>query len=376
MEVVLLVVAVIGIALLVVPRVQRKRKPRARRSMPSVKAARRRAAVAASAAPAPVAVSTWTPSSGSAPSASDDDDGWDDDLGWEGEANPEPETREAWQRWRATESPLASAAEPVEASNELPSVERWRAAASTDEGDWLDDDGLGWEGEESRSTPRVWVPEQPVVTTATAPEVATRVETGREWATNGNGHVVAAPAPAAAPRKRRFHPVLLVALYAAVGIGAIVLVSTVLFGNSSSPSTPQPASNQTPKAAPTTEPELTGTLADETSDGEFKLDVEPDDSATAAARKARRDFQRERSRALAAERRDVAAKAAAERRKAAAERRKQQQQQQQQQTRQPSGGGNGGGTGGGGAPPQGGGGGGGNPAPVTRPRPTCEFCIG
>ncbi len=352
MEVVLLVVAVIGIALLVVPRLQRKRKrkPRARRSMPSVKAARRRAAVAASAAPAPVAVSTWTPSNGSPPSASDDD-GWDDDLGWEGESNPEPETREAWQRWRATESPLASAAEPVEAPTELPSVERWRTAASTDEGDWLgDDDGLGWEGEESRSTPRVWVPEQPVVTTTAAPEVATRVETGREWATNGNGHVVAAPAPAAAPRKRRFHPVLLVALYAAVGIGAIVLVSTVLFGNSSSPSAPQPASNQTPKAAPTSEPELTGTLADETSDGEFKLNAEPEQSATTAARKARRDFQRERARALAAERRDVASKAAAARRQAAADRRDQQQQQSR-------GGGNGGGTGGG-TPSQGGGGGG------------------
>jgi len=366
MEVVLLVVAVIGIALLVVPRLQRKRKPRGRRSMPSVKAARRRAAVAASAAPAPVAVSTWTPSNGSAPSAPDDD-GWDDDLGWEGEANPEPETREAWQRWRATESPLASAAEPVEAPTELPSVERWRTAATTDE-DWLgDDDGLGWEGEESRSTPRVWVPEQPVVTTTAAPEVAPRVETGREWATNGNGHVVAAPAPAAAPRKRRFHPVLLVALYAAVGIGAIVLVSTVLFGNSSSPSAPQPASNQTPKAAPTSEPELTGTLADETSDGEFKLNAEPDTNATAAARKARRDFQRERSRALAAERRDVAAKAAAARRRAAAAARREQQQQQSR------------GGAGGGATTGGGGGGGGTapaPNPAPRPRPTCEFCIG
>ena len=131
MEVVLLVVAVIGIALIVVPRL--KRRTRVRRPLPSVKAARRRAAVAAAAAPAPAAVSTWTPS----PTASDDD-GWDDDLGWEGVDNPEPETREAWQRWRATDSPLAPAPEPVAPSNELPSVERWRAAA--DDGDWLDDD--------------------------------------------------------------------------------------------------------------------------------------------------------------------------------------------------------------------------------------------
>src|SRR5687767_2699088 len=145
MEVVLLVVAVIGIALLVVPRLKRSRKSGARRSMPSLKA-RRRAAVAAAAAPA--TVSTWSP----APAGpSTDEDGWDDDLGWEGVDRPAPETREAWERWRETESPLAAAPEPVEPPTELPSVERWRAAASAsapEETEWLDDDdGLGWEGE-------------------------------------------------------------------------------------------------------------------------------------------------------------------------------------------------------------------------------------
>src|SRR5829696_8417126 len=233
MEVVLLVVAVIGVALIAVPRLKRGRKPRARRSIPSVKAARRRAAAAASSAP----VSTWSPAPVSAPAA--DEDGWDDDLGWEGVSNPEPETREAWQRWRATESPLAGTPEPVASStaNELPSAERWRsgAAAPADDTDWLDDDGLGWEGEDSRSTPRVWVPEPPVVTAApAAAEAAPPIETGRAWATDGNGAAVAAPEPASAPRKLKLHPVLLVALYAAVGIGAIVLASTVLLGGSSS----------------------------------------------------------------------------------------------------------------------------------------------
>ena len=199
MEVVLLVVAVIGIALLVVPRLKRNRKPGARRSLPSVKA-RRRAAVAAAAAPAPAAVSTWSPAGGAS-----DEDGWDDDLGWEGSDRPAPETREAWEQWRETESPLASAPEPAEPSTELPSVERWRAAASSEETEWLDDDGLGWEGEESRTEPRVWVAE-PAAHAVAAPEVATRVEpaepTGREWAatpvTNGNGH----RSPRRCPRPR------------------------------------------------------------------------------------------------------------------------------------------------------------------------------
>src|SRR5215207_9781840 len=94
MEVVLLVAAVIGIVLIAVPRLQRRRRPRVRRPAPTTR--RRAAAVAA---PAPVA--TWTPPSGA------DDDGWDDDLGWEGVDAPEPEAREAWERWRATDSPLA-----------------------------------------------------------------------------------------------------------------------------------------------------------------------------------------------------------------------------------------------------------------------------
>src|SRR4051794_19440841 len=108
MEVVLLVVALLGIAMVAVPRMKRRRRDGVRRSP------------ARAAAP----VATWSPP---------DEDGWDDDLGWEGVAEPSTESpsREAWERWRATESPLAAAAPEPEL--ELPAVDRWRATASSEE---------------------------------------------------------------------------------------------------------------------------------------------------------------------------------------------------------------------------------------------------
>ena len=136
MEVVLLVVAVIGIALVVVPRLQRRRSTSVRRpASVSRRASVRRRRSAAVAAP----VASWTPS-GPAPV---EDDGWDDDLGWEGVDSPAPDTREEWERWRDREpgyeaSPAA----------EVPSVERWRAADTDDDETW--DDDLGWEGEDQR----------------------------------------------------------------------------------------------------------------------------------------------------------------------------------------------------------------------------------
>src|SRR4051794_33945588 len=100
MEVVLLVVAVLGTAMVAVPRLRRRRRPAAR-------------AVTA-AAPA----AAWMPPA---------DDG-DDDLGWEGEPAPKPSQ---WEQWHSDTEPP-----------ELPSVERWRTtAAAADE--W--DDDLGWE---------------------------------------------------------------------------------------------------------------------------------------------------------------------------------------------------------------------------------------
>src|SRR5215217_5257922 len=141
MEVVVLLVAIVGVALLVIPRVQRRTagsrrssKPRKRVSTPVVAAA----AVPASSATA------WAPPESAGPE-------WEDDLGWEGESEPAPEALEAWEDWRAAALPSAAAPEAPASEpegRELPSIERWRARASDD--DWIedDDDGLGWEGED------------------------------------------------------------------------------------------------------------------------------------------------------------------------------------------------------------------------------------
>src|SRR3954471_10831288 len=120
MEVVLLVVALLGIAMVAVARMKRRRRDGVRRL-----AARTAAPVAA-----------WSPP---------DEDGWDDDLGWEGGA--EASSREAWERWRATESPLAAAA--PEPEPELPGLERGRAPASGEKGD----DALGGEAEPPPAAP-------------------------------------------------------------------------------------------------------------------------------------------------------------------------------------------------------------------------------
>src|SRR4051812_29022590 len=123
MEVVLLLVALTGIALIAVPRLRARRAGAAsRRRPPRARTVPRAAAAAA-----------WAPA---APSASEEDV-WDDDLGWEGQ-DATPATRDEWNKWRDAQAP-----EPE--SPKLPSVDRWRERAGDD---WLeDDDGLGWEGE-------------------------------------------------------------------------------------------------------------------------------------------------------------------------------------------------------------------------------------
>ena len=143
MEVVLLLVGIAGVALIVLPRLQRRAdgspRPARRRS--------RRARRGRRTSVAPAAIS-------SAPTPAVDIGGWDDDLGWENVETSPPAAREAWDEWRATESPLAGPAEPAEpeAPPELPSVERWRAKAQ--EPDWVeDDDGLGWEGRHEEPAP-------------------------------------------------------------------------------------------------------------------------------------------------------------------------------------------------------------------------------
>jgi hypothetical protein len=336
MEVVVLLLAVVGIALLVIPRVQRRRAG-ARRPAP-VKT-RKTAAAPVAAAPT---VATWSPSS--------DVDAWDDDLGWEGVDSTPPETREAWEQWRATESPLASAAEPEPAAEpELPSVERWRAAKA-EEPEWEeDDDGLGWEGESAPAIsngngnghapapePRAWSGDSrpdwsrgadapPAVretdpatafATAASASAATDVapspqpELGRtialeddDWdppvtQTWGARESTSPAAAVAAPgrrksRKSRMHPVLLVAIYAAVGIGFVVLASTALLGGSSDPT---PASKKTPPAAktPAAPTPVATPKASPTPDAAAE---EAAAAAAAAERKARVSFGRERTRA-------------------------------------------------------------------------------
>ena len=226
MEVVLLLVGIVGIALVVVPRMQR-RSGSGRRTTPATSRPRRttpsRKGKRTAAAAATPAVATWTPVTGpgraaKAAAAPADDDGWDDDLGWEGveRAAAAPEAREAWEHWRTTESPLAAAQpEPAapeppvqEPAAELPSVERWRAQAQ--EEDWVeDDDGLGWEGAATESwspngnghgaepEPASWRP-------APAPGTdgwATRVN-GRDWSRGeaSPAEPVAPPSPPPPPR--------------------------------------------------------------------------------------------------------------------------------------------------------------------------------
>src|SRR4051794_7361320 len=149
MEVVVLLVAIVGVALIVIPRLQRRKAGGHRPSTPRKRVST--PVVAAAAVPASSAAA-WAPP----PGASADEDGWEDDLGWEGEAEPAPGAREAWEEWRSstlTGSPEAAAAPEPEVP-ELPSVDRWRARADSED-EWAgdDDDGLGWEGEDEPPAP-------------------------------------------------------------------------------------------------------------------------------------------------------------------------------------------------------------------------------
>jgi hypothetical protein len=432
MEVVVLLVAIAGAALLAVPRVQRRKAGRART---------RKAAVAATAVPASSAAS-WTPP------AEPEADAWEDDLGWEGEPEAAPEARSAWEDWRSqsftAEPPAgASAAE----ADELPSVERWRAAAEQDDEAWVedDDDGLGWEGEDdlpvSRPSfdgddapPRGFSPtpasgwsgspdfrdwsgaaEPPALTTPdAAPAFATAAATDvpaasasdvqpeagrtitldedawdppltRTWGASADKRTAAAATPVGtrpSGGRRRVHPVLLVALYAAAGIGLVVLVSTVLLGGSSSDK-PKPTVRAT--ATPTATAAATVDAAQPSATATPQATPTPDPAIAAAALA---DAKRERTRAARAHKAALAHAVAARKRavhKARAQAKKRREQQQRQSNNNvgsTSGSGAGAGAGGGGqtttpqtsnsAPAQS------NPRPAAtpKPRPACEFCIG
>jgi hypothetical protein len=301
-------------------------------------------------------VASWTPC-GSAPG---EDDGWDDDLGWEG-----------------VDSPAVFAAGPVA---EAPGAGRWRPADADDDETW--DDDLGWEGVGSNGNGFAGNGNGAHPVTAAGP--ATRIRdvaaspgpAGLEW-----GSSPEAPAQAAPRRKARsIHPVLLVAVYAAAGIGIVVLLSTMLLGGGSADPqvTPAPAKQQTPAVAPSATPDLAGAALDE---------ADADAKAAAAAealrervQKARADFRRERARAERAERRQaarVAAAARAKKARAAAAAKKRREAERRNPTppvTQPGNGSPGTGSPGPGytapSPPV-------NRAPAPAPRRrACEFCIG
>jgi FtsZ-interacting cell division protein ZipA len=363
MEVVLLLVGILGVALIVVPRM-RARRSNGRKSAPARRRrSRARRAPAQAAAVSPVA--TWTPADAAA-SRSGDWEVWDDELGWEGvesapaatpAADPEPEPapaaevapprepdRESWEQWRASELSDSGPEPADEPGGELPSVERWRERQADRSGDWDDDDGLGWESAAEQAepvalrrddaapardlsgpsrdfsgngngTPRVDLPRlQPAahasVTAPEAEQVPPAAVTGREWLTdtpweahpapatqtdgasggNGNGHVIA---PAAAPRRgrRRLSPVLLVAIYAAAGIGVVILVSTLLLGGSSQPKKSSQAA-KAPRATATAQA-TPGSATDDAVPA-----ATPDPAVAEAARKAKaaaRAFRRQRT---------------------------------------------------------------------------------
>ena len=297
MEVVVLLVALVGIALVVIPRLQRRRAG-ARRPSP-VKTRKAPRGAAGVPARAPRRRSWRLPPWRLGRPASADVDAWDDDLGWEGVDSAPPETREAWEQWRATDSPLAAArsspSPPPRPSLSCPAssagaprrrsrsgkrtttasagrAKRARRARQRQRS-WLAGNGNG-KGMRRRPSPargtangRDWsrgadapparetdaAPAFAAAASAAtdvAPAPAPQPELGRtialeddDWdppVTQTGAPARARPPPrrpVAAPARRksrtsRMHPVLLVAIYAAVGIGAVVLASTALLGGS------------------------------------------------------------------------------------------------------------------------------------------------
>ena len=231
---------------------------------------------------------------------------------------------------RASRRPL-----PAEPAQEAPSAERWQ-----EDDDWSEEDsgwdvpGAGGNGngnghvEPSQWTAgREWTtredgptPEPAVAgaSASAATDVAAEPRTyalqDAEWDEEPAERPWGAPVPQPSPEpdaRRKLHPVLLLAIYAAAGIGLVVLASTMLLGGSADPAPPKPASTPAPVRTPEPTPEATGSVADDTAA------LEEARKAEAAARRA---FRGERTRALAARRRAVDRAEAAARREQRADR--------------------------------------------------------
>ena len=380
MEVVLLVLGISGIALLAMSRVIQ------RRSSSPVK--RRRPVVAAAVAPQ---VATWKPN----PLA--DENGWDDDLGWEGvETEPEPARRRLTRgrngarpsrrkRRRAPSAGRRKTTGPMRTPGGTSPRPRGTATATATSNRASGPRGANGRRARTGLRPsRRGAGASASAATDVAAEPRTYALQDPEWDEEPAERPWGAPVPQPSPEPdagRKLHPVLLLAIYAAAGIGLVVLASTMLLGGSADPAPPKPVSTPAPVRTPEPTPEATGSVADDTAA------LEEARKAEAAARRA---FRRERTRALAARRKAV------DRAKAAARR-----EDREDRTNANSagsgggaagagvgsgggggagaggsggggstgstGGGSGGGTGGGGGGT--GGGGGGGPE-------VCEFCIG
>ena len=129
---------------------------------------------------------------------------------------------------------------------------------------------------------------------------------GREWGATQTNETGAVAAPASAPRRFRIHPVLLVAIYAAAGIGVVVLVSTVLLGGSSSPDRLEPANQGAADVRRPSTPEVAGSAGRR---AEVDAEAEAGEARRGGRAQARRDV-RARERAPCAPTRRAQARAA------------------------------------------------------------------
>jgi hypothetical protein len=275
----------LALALIVVPRLQRARRPQ------------RRPAIALAGAGASPVVASWARSSGSAaaPPADDLDDEWDDDLGWvepaprARAAEPDPAPAEPAVRDDAPPAP-ATAAPPADPPARRTDTVLPRADVIASPADADPDAPLELEDDD-------WRFEPPAVrgTTGPAPAYSSR--------------------PPAKRRRGPFgSPVFLLALYSCAGLALIVLAVNLLSGSLSGDGEPEPAVAPEPVAtvqasAPAPDPEPTVSAAE--------LDRRRD-AAAAAIAAARGAVQRAERRAVAAERRRIAR----ERRERAAARRR------------------------------------------------------
>ena len=312
----LIAVALLGVALLVVPRVRRRRAGGRATTWHAgtVRAARMPAAAVA----APGGARTWG-------SAGTDEEEWDDDLGWEDAPAPAAPEREpdrgagfTWPRREAPAEPAADAepalAEPQEAApaagTDAPDVAPGAPAGTN-----------GWTAGSAADDPAAPLELEDDDWLAPPPPVRA-------------GFGAPGTAPAYAPqrgrqRKRLFSPVVLVGIYAVGGIGLVVLAVSLLSGsmgggNAKEPAAPAPAAaTSTPVPTPSATPVATPTPTPTPSPAELARREDAAASTLAGARSAAGRAERT---ARSAERKRIArqraararARAEARRRRAAA----------------------------------------------------------